>query len=237
MKAMIFAAGEGRRMRPLTLTTPKPLLKAGGCSLLEQQLKKCLAAGIDEFVINVSYLGEQIESALADMALPWRSLEISVEPQPLETGGGLNRALPLLGDEPFVLLNADVWTDYPLANLSAFALPEASLAHLILVPNPGFKSRGDFYLDKSGRVSALPERLQAADGPGWTFSGLSLMRPELISGFSGRREIFPLREALLEAMLAGRVSAEVYRGTWHDIGTPERLAQLRTELQRGEPGE
>ncbi|WP_370981250.1 nucleotidyltransferase family protein [Agaribacterium sp. ZY112] len=226
MKAMIFAAGEGRRMRPLTLEKPKPLLLAGSCSLLEHQLQKLIAAGVSECVINVSYLAEQIETALKQMDLGGITLSLSFEEEPLETGGGLLKALPLLGHEPFLLVNADVWTDYDYSQLLKRSLDEGELAHLVLIPNPPFKETGDFDFTCGERIGPLAASQEA----GWTFSGISLIDPRLISAYSKARSIFPMKEALLEAMHANRVTGSIFKGEWDDIGTPERLLSLQQRL-------
>ncbi len=230
-QAMILAAGEGRRMRPLTLTTPKPLLSVAGRPLIEHQLERLVAAGVERCVINVAYLGEQIQQALGDGSRFGLHIIWSTEPQPLETGGAINRALPLLNDAPFLLINADIWLEYPLHNLLAQA-GSVEDAHLVLVENPDHNCGGDFAVDERGRVSLADKALRAA--PSYTFSGLSLMHPRLIADFPERREIFPLREALAFGIGRGSVTAEVYRGLWMDIGTPQRLEALAWHLGSGE---
>ena len=219
MKAMIFAAGEGRRMRPLTLTTPKPLLQVQGAALIEHHLRHLSCAGFTEVVINVAYLGEQILEYLGDGANYGLNIQYSVEAEPLETGGGIRKALPLLGDGPFVLISADIWCDFPLAELRRVKVAAAG-AHLILVPNPAHKTQGDFELNQQGQVTAY--------GAGLTYSGISVIHPQMIAAYPNARDFFPMVEALKWAMTRGHLSAQVYSGVWVDVGTPERLAELNT---------
>ncbi len=230
MKAMIFAAGEGRRMRPLTLATPKPLLKVGQCSLLEHQMRRLEAAGVREFVINVAYLADQVITALEQMDLHGLHVDVSVEESPLETGGALLRAQPYLGEAPFLLVNSDVWCDVDYGLLLQHQMAEGCLAHLVLVPNPLHNPKGDFVLSADGSVR---EPLEGGDASRYTFSGISVVDPRLISEYPECRERFPLVEALRHAMRAGRVSGEVFFGHWADIGTPERLEHLRERVFEG----
>jgi MurNAc alpha-1-phosphate uridylyltransferase len=208
-------------MRPLTLSRPKPLLQVGGSPLIAHHLRALSGAGFTDVVINVSWLGEQIRAALGDGGAYGMRLRYSDEgPEPLETGGGIFRALPLLGPDPFVVLNGDVWTDYPLARLRA-ALQPGDLAHLVLVPNPTHNPRGDFVLDQGRIIDGASER--------HTFSGLGVYGPGLFDGCSDG--IFKLAPLLRTALRAGRVSGELHTGCWLDIGTPERLADLDTYLR------
>ncbi|QQE83712.1 N-acetylmuramate alpha-1-phosphate uridylyltransferase MurU [Pseudomonas putida] len=214
MKAMILAAGKGERMRPLTLHTPKPLLSLAGQPLIEYHLRALAAAGFTEVVINHAWLGQQIEDHLGDGSRFGLSIRYSPEGEPLETGGGIFQALPLLGDAPFLLVNGDVWTDYPFACLRA---PLQGLAHLVLVDNPGHHGRGDFRL-QGGQV------VDGDDAPGTlTFSGLSVLHPDLFAGCQAGA--FKLAPLLRQAMSAGKVTGEHYRGAWVDVGTQERLAE------------
>lgn len=220
MKAMILAAGLGKRMRPLTDTLPKPLLSVGGKPLLVYHLERLREQGVTEFVINTAWLGEKIEAALGDGSAWGVAIEYSREQEPLETGGGLLQALPLLGGEPFLLVNGDIWTDYPFDRLLSLRLTDDQLGHLVLAPNPRHHQQGDF---------ALHEGLLLQNttlDQGFTFSGISLLRPQLIGEYSERRQTFPLREALAEGIAQNRLSGEVYSGAWWDIGTPERLREL-----------
>ncbi len=221
MKAMILAAGRGERMRPLTLERPKPLLEAGGAPLIVHHLRALAAAGFEEVVINLSWLGESIREALGDGSRYGLRLIYSDEgPEPLETGGGIFRALPLLGAGPFLVLNGDVWTDLDWSALRE-RLGAADLAHLVLVPNPVHNSQGDFVLEHGRVVERDGERL--------TFSGAGVYRAELFDGCSDG--IFKLAPLLRGAARAGRVSGEIYEGRWLDIGTPERLAELDERLR------
>jgi MurNAc alpha-1-phosphate uridylyltransferase len=211
---MILAAGRGERMRPLTATTPKPLLRVCGEPLIERSIRACALAGITRVVINVSWLGHQIREHLGDGARFGVAIAYSEElPSPLEAAGGLVRALPLLGEGPFAVLNADVYTDYPLARLTLAADHDA---HLVLVPNPPQHRAGDFGYRDGRALAAAPER--------FTFAGLAIYRTALFAGYAdGVRALKPL---LVQAMEAGRCGAEVYEGIWEDVGTPERLAAL-----------
>ncbi|MDH1629088.1 N-acetylmuramate alpha-1-phosphate uridylyltransferase MurU [Pseudomonas mosselii] len=215
MKAMILAAGKGERMRPLTLHTPKPLVPAAGKPLIEYHLEALARAGIREVVINHAWLGQQVEDHLGDGSRFGLRIRYSPEGEPLETGGGIFKALPLLGDAPFLLVNGDVWTDYDFAGLNA---PLQGLAHLVLVDNPGHHGRGDFRL-VDGQVS------DGDDAAGTlTFSGISVLDPALFEGC--QPGAFKLAPLLRKAMAEGRVSGEHYRGHWIDVGTLERLADV-----------
>jgi MurNAc alpha-1-phosphate uridylyltransferase len=220
MKVMLLAAGRGERMRPLTDACPKPLLTVAGKPLIVWHLERLAAAGFRDVVINLSWLGEQIATALGDGAAHKVSITYSREPWPaLETGGGLLQALPLLGSEPFVLVNGDVFTDVDFAGLR---IAPRDLAQLVLVPNPAHNPRGDFDLAANGRITDQPgERL--------TYSGVAVLHPELFAGARPGR--FPLLPWLLKAREAGRLGGQRHDGRWLDIGTPERLAQLDAELR------
>lgn len=218
---MILAAGRGERMRPLTEKLPKPLLEVGGHRLIEYHLASLVDLGVREVVINLSWHGGRIREALGDGASRGVSIRYSEEgPEPLGTGGGIAAALPLLGAEPFLVLNGDVWTDFSLRSLMA---PADSLAHLVLVDNPGHHPGGDFALAAGGRVTAGGEKL--------TFSGLSVLNPALFTGVvPGFLALKPLLDA---ALAAGRLTGQRHGGTWRDVGTPERLAALDAELRLG----
>jgi MurNAc alpha-1-phosphate uridylyltransferase len=218
---MILAAGRGERMRPLTLVRPKPLLEAGGAPLIVHHLHALAAAGFVDVVVNLSWLGGQIREALGDGSRYGVRLHYSEEgPEPLETGGGIFRALPLLGAGPFLVLNGDVWADVDWSSLRERLAPH-DLAHLVLVPNPAHNPNGDFVLERGRIVESAGERL--------TFSGVGIYRAELFAGC--RDGIFKLAPLLRAAARDGRVSGEVHAGTWLDIGTPERLAQLDERLR------
>ncbi len=212
MKAMVLAAGRGERLRPLTDRIPKPLLEVGGRALIEHHLYALAGAGFRDVVINHAHLGEQIEARLGTGTRYGLHITYSAEGEALETGGGILRALPLLGDEPFLVINGDVWTDFPLASLRELT---PAVGHLVLVPNPEHHPRGDFSL-VAGRVgNGETERL--------TYAGIGVLHPALLAGASEQR--FPLAPLLRDAAHRGELSGECYTGQWIDVGTPERLAE------------
>jgi MurNAc alpha-1-phosphate uridylyltransferase len=220
---MILAAGRGVRMRPLTDTTPKSLLAAGGKALIAWQLEKLARAGFAEVVINHAHLGHLIEAALGDGSRFGLCIRYSAESVALETAGGIAQALPMLGAEPFLAINADVYSDYDFSALAALPLHDR-LAHLVLVDNPPQHPRGDFALE-AGRVRE--------DGkPMLTFSGIGVYAPRLFGGIPAGAKV-PLAPLLRKAIAAERVSGEHYRGRWHDIGTVERLQALDQALRGG----
>ncbi len=218
MKAMLLAAGRGERMRPLTDTLPKPLVQVGGRALIAWHLAALAGAGIREVVINLSWLGGQLRAALGDGRDFGVRIRWSDEgPVALETGGGIFHALPLLGPEPFLVVNADIWTDIDFGRLH---LPAGKLAHLVLSPNPVHHPRGDFGLDGDRVVNRESMRL--------TYSGVGVYSPGFFAGCSPGR--FPLLPLLNRAIAAGQASGEVHRGQWCDVGTAERLANLSARL-------
>jgi len=214
-RAMIFAAGRGERMRPLSDDTPKPLLRVGGKMLIEHHLEKLAAAGVEDVVINTAHLAEQFPAALGDGARWGVRIRYSYEgPAPLETGGSVRHALPLLGTEPFIGVAADVVSDYDYA---ALAIEPGALAHLVMVPNPSFNARGDFWLDGTRlNETGIGERL--------TFSSIAVYRPELVAAETAER--FKLLPIYQSAIRAGNLSGERYSGFWMNIGTPEQLQEL-----------
>jgi len=221
VRAMILAAGRGERMRPLTFERPKPLLEAGGAPLIVHHLRALAVAGFEDVVINLSWLGTMIREALGDGSKYGIRLYYSDEgPEPLETGGGIFHALPLLGAGPFLVLNGDVWTDLDWSVLR-YRLGATDLAHLVLVPNPSHNVGGDFVLEHG--------RIVENDGERLTFSGAGVYRAELFDGC--RDGIFKLAPLLRQAARAGRVSGEIHEGGWLDIGTPGRLAELDRRLR------
>jgi len=236
MKALIFAAGLGERMRPLTDTTPKPLLQVGGKRLIEWHLEKLAACGIEDVVINTSWLASQFPEALGDGSRWGLRIRYSYEgTTPLETGGGMLHALPLLGDEPisneaFLLVNGDVWTDLDFVTLPRE--PEG-LAHLVMVDCPPQATQGDFALDADGHVrSDGAQRL--------TYAGIGVYRPQLLDGWREHsRDVgaddnpprFRLAPILRAYMADGRIHGQHHRSRWTDVGTPERLARLGAELR------
>jgi MurNAc alpha-1-phosphate uridylyltransferase len=286
LKAMILAAGRGERMRPLTDSTPKPLLLVGGRPLIEYHLQRLAQAGVNEVVINTAYLGDQIQARLGDVFnvsdsdfnMPTiRSVDYptadhisayaidtskpdqnkanclsilySSEPEPLETAGAILHALPLLGEAPFLLINGDVWTDYPfeslLSHYSAIGTARHSqhLAHVVLVDNPEHNVTGDFsmvadngedtFTEGSNQVwvnAYLSEKHDNAKAH--TFSGISVINPKLVTAYPDKREKFPLAEILHFGVSRQQISAEIYTGQWRDIGTIERLQALDDDLNR-----
>ena len=222
MKAMILAAGKGERMRPLTLTTPKPLVRAGGVPLIEYHLRSLAAAGFTEIVINHAWLGQQIEDYLGDGSRYGVSIQYSPEGEPLETGGGIYRALPLLGDEAFVVVNGDIWTDY---DFSVLHQPIVGLAHLVLATNPAHHPSGDFQLIDGKVRDGQP----ATDT--LTYSGIAVLHAQLFEGCSAGA--FKLAPLLRAAMANGQVSGERLNGLWVDVGTHERLAEVEALIEAG----
>lgn len=218
MKAMLLAAGKGERMRPLTLQRPKPLLEVHGKPLIIWHIERLLAIGVREFVINVSWLGEQIMNHCGDGSQWSSTITYSEEQAPLETAGGIIRALEHLGTTPFLVINADIWTDYPLQSLRNKTLPPAG-AHLVLVDNPPHNRDGDFSL-RGDMVILKHDRA-------FTFSGIGLYHPAFFASFpEGKR---PLRPLLESAIREHRLFGEHYAGIWTDVGTPERLAALNEQ--------
>ncbi len=231
MKALIFAAGLGERMRPLTNTTPKPLLRVGGKPLIEWHLEKLAALGIGEVVVNTSWLAEQFPQALGDGARWSLRIHYLYEGDtPLETGGGMWNALALLGEAPFLLVNGDVWTDFDFAGLPR---EPRGLAHLVMVDRPPQATHGDFALDADGCVRADGEHKL-------TYAGIGVYRPQLLDGWrdvipaallANGKPKFPLAPILRAHMADGAITGEHHRGRWTDVGTPERLQRLDAELR------
>ncbi len=223
MRVMILAAGRGERMRPLTDVTPKPLLPVAGKTLIVHLIERLVHAGLRDLVVNHAHLGHQFEDYLGDGGRFGARIVYSPEPEGgLETGGGIHQALSLLDSDPFIVVNGDIWTDFPFERL-----PQAfeGLAHLVLVDNPPHHARGDFRLD-AGRVLSDGE-------PRLTFSGIGVYRRTLFGHCQPGR--FPLAPLLRAAMEQGQVSGEYYGGRWRDVGTPERLAALDRELTMAQP--
>ncbi len=222
MKAMILAAGRGERMRPLTDTTPKPLLKVAGKCLIEYHLEKLQRAGIKQVVINVAWLGQQIIDTLGHGERYGLNIQYSNEGEhALETAGGIFNALPLLGNTPFLVVNGDVWTDYAFSDIPA--LHEDDLAHLVLVNNPAHHPEGDFYLSQGRLVNSAEDK--------FTFSGIGVYHPDFFS--SCKRGKFPLAPLIRQFIDEEKISGELYQGEWQDIGTPQRLQELDALIQAG----
>lgn len=219
MRAMILAAGRGERLRPLTDTTPKPLLEAGGRPLIEHTLERLAAAGFREIVVNQGHLGEQLPEALGGGGRWGVRIHWSKEPpEALETGGGIVNALPLLGHGPFAVVNGDVWADYDFSRLRAV---KCDHAHLVLIPNPTHNPGGDFALEGA--------RVRNEGEPKHTFSGIAVYHPRLFDGCEPGR--FPVVPILRRAIDRHTVTGEIHRGEWLDIGSPERLDSLRKSLR------
>lgn len=218
MKCMILAAGLGTRMRPLTDKTPKPLLKVGGIPLILWHIERLAHDGFTDIVINIAHLGYLIPEALGDGSEWGVNITYSDEQEEgaLESAGGIVKALPLLGDEPFLVINGDIWTDYDFQDHRKLA--DGILAHLVLVPNPEHNTEGDFALEDN----------KVVDAKQYTFSGIGYYSPKLFEGVPyGKSALAPLLRA---AMKEGKVTGELYEGEWLDIGTPERLELLNAEL-------
>ncbi len=214
--AMILAAGRGERLRPITDTTPKPLLRVRGQPLIERHVRSLARAGIDRIVINLAWLGSQIREYLGDGVRFGVNIIYSEEqPRALETAGGIFRALPHLAPGPFLVVNADIYTDFPFQSLT---LGSDQDAHLVLVPNPPQHPRGDFGMERGVALAAAATQ--------YTFSGIAVYRPGFFTGCSDG--MFPLKPLLVRAMAANRCSAQLFTGLWEDVGTLERLRVLNS---------
>jgi MurNAc alpha-1-phosphate uridylyltransferase len=213
---MILAAGRGERLRPLTDTTPKSLIEVGGQSMLERHLEHICEAGIKDVVINLGWLGQQIVDRVGSGSEYGLNILYSDERDAvLETGGGIYKALALLGDEPFLVLNADIFTDMPVPQI---ALSDNAMGHLVLVPTPDYRDVGDFDLDA--------DLIRNGDSPQFTFGGVAVYRPEFFDGCEpGRFSIVPMMRVAADA---GQLQGSLYAGLWADVGTPERLATINT---------
>jgi MurNAc alpha-1-phosphate uridylyltransferase len=227
MRAMILAAGLGKRMLPLTADCPKPLLKIGEKSLIEHQIGRLAAAGVKHVVINHFHLGAQLEEALGDGGRFGVSIDYSREAILLDTAGGIIKSLPKLKEDCFIVVNADIWTEFDFARLQEID-GRSCLAHLVLVENREHNPQGDFFIDGQGRVhedrSSADRRL--------TFSGISVMHRRLFAGYPIQpRSVVPL---LRDAMEEDKVSGELFEGVWVDVGTPERLKQVNNMVRAAE---
>jgi MurNAc alpha-1-phosphate uridylyltransferase len=221
MKTIILAAGRGERMQPLTDTTPKPLLKAGKKRLIEYTIDALVQAGLRDIVINHAHLGEQFPATLGDGKRYGARIQYSDEHQGrLETAGGIINALPLLGDTPFLVVNGDIWTDYPFAQLANKTLTETQRCHLVLVTNPQHNPNGDFSLS-SGLLSDTGSEK-------YTYSGVGLYHPALFANLPAQS--MPLKPILMKAIELKQAYGEIYQGQWSDIGTVARLSALSKQL-------
>jgi MurNAc alpha-1-phosphate uridylyltransferase len=222
LKVMLLAAGIGERMRPLTDRTPKPMLKVQGIPLLEHHIRRLVDAGFTDLVINVSHLAQQIVDYFSDGSRWGANIMWSHEDRPLETAGGIINALPLLGEGPFMVVNGDIWTDYPFAKLNDVVPQSNEGAHLVMVGNPPQHPQGDFVLGPGGKLtSRLPHE------SGLTYAGLAVYTRGFLSGVAAG--VLPLRPLLDRAIERQCLYGEYYPGEWVDVGTPERLSQLNTE--------
>ncbi len=225
MRAMLFAAGLGKRMQPLTADRPKPLLKVGAKALIEHQIERLVAAGVTGIVINHFYLGAMIEDLLGDGSRYGVEIQYSREAIRLDTAGGIIKSLPKLRDDSFMVVNADVWTDFDFSSLRPVD-GEDCLGHLVLVPNAEHHPHGDFSIDRKGRVHG-----DEGSGERLTFSGISVLHRNLFSGLPIQpRSMIPL---LREAMTRNQVSGELFEGLWIDVGTPERLQEVNRLVESG----
>ena len=215
MKVMILAAGQGQRMLPLTENLPKPLLAVGGKTLLDHRIEALRCAGFTEFVLNLHYLGDQIRAHLGDGSQLGIEIQYSDEDELLETAGGIHKALPLLGDQPFAVVSADTFTDYDFQMLRNMRLDRR--AHLVMVDNPEHHPEGDYAIDEEGLLSLAGTKL--------TYAGMGLFSPEFFSSLQPGRRM--LRELFDRSVNLSEISAEYYSGFWRDVGTPERLYALR----------
>jgi MurNAc alpha-1-phosphate uridylyltransferase len=206
-------------MRPLTDHTPKPLLRVAGTPLIEHHILRLAATGIHELVINVSHLGQQVMDYCEDGSRWGVSITYSPEEAPLETAGGIVNALPLLGDAPFLVVNGDIWIDYPFERLAKDALRPEESAHLVMVGNPPQHPAGDFHLDEDGWIQVL-----TPGDVGWTYAGVGVYAPAFFAGTPSNK--IPLRPLLDAAIGRGRLGGQVHTGQWQDVGTPERLQEL-----------
>ncbi len=219
MKAMVLAAGFGNRLRPLTDHTPKPLVSVGGKPLIVHHLEKLATAGFTEVVINLGHLGHKIEETLGNGSEWGLSIAYSDEgPVPLETGGGLTKALPLLGPDPFLVVNGDVWCELDFSSIPK-SLPINDLAMLFLVPKPNWRERGDF--------SLLDNRVVDLENPEYLYAGIALYHPRILEG--AKVEKFSIVPRLKHAIHNGLVGGQLLTGKWDDVGTPERLSALQAE--------
>jgi MurNAc alpha-1-phosphate uridylyltransferase len=220
MKAMILAAGRGSRLRPLTDTCPKPLIKVAGKSLIEYHLENLHDAGITDIVINLRHLGQQIQDYVGNGQSWGVNVAYSFESLELEVGGGIFQALSLLGEDPFIIVNGDIWTDYPIASLPHY--PNA-FAYLVLVDNPAHNLRGDYSLNQAGYLSREPVSQT------YTYSGISVLHPNLFLGCE-KDTAFRLAPLLDKAALTHKLMGEYYGGEWTDVGTIDRLITLEKKL-------
>jgi len=222
MKAMILAAGLGKRLKPITDTTPKPLVEAGGKALIEYTILRLKNAGIQDIVLNVCPHKEKIKAYLQDGEKWGVRLHYSDEATPLETGGGIVKALPLLGPDPFLLVSGDIYVEYDFSQLKS-KLSNNNLIHLVMVPNPHFKPQGDYELNEGCLVIAPTSR--------YNYGGFGVLHPDLFK--TSQIEAFPVASLFKKAILDEQATGEVFTGTWHNIGTIDDLNTLKAALNNG----
>ena len=222
MKALLFAAGLGTRLRPLTEHTPKPLLPVGGKPMLQWHIERLVAAGVSDLIINSAWLAEQIDQFVGDGRRFGVPVTVSHEPGgPYDTGGAIRHCRSQLGNDPFLVVAGDIWTTFPFADLTTLQL-NGALGCLVMVNNPAQHPTGDFRLHEDGRLTRL-------EGGNWfTYSGIALLSPAVVDGCD--EQVFPLREPLRAAASAGRLRGLVWQGEWEDVGTVERYNALNKRL-------
>lgn len=234
MKAFLLAAGKGTRLLPLTATTPKPLISVAGEPLIVRQIEQLKLAGVTEFIINTHWLADRLHDFLGDGSKFDVQISWSHEEQLLETGGGIQKALPLIGQGPFLLISADIWTDFDYREFIASPLPESEVARLALVDNPDHNPRGDFVLSSellADREFAAVQMPVSEKPKALTYSGIALIDPEWVATWKFGDNAFPLREPLFDAIERGKISGYHYSGVWTDVGNLERLQAIRDKLE------
>ena len=228
MKAFLLAAGFGKRLLPLTETTPKALIEVAGVSLIERHIKRLKLAGIDELIVNTHWLAERLHQALGDGSKLGVQIRWSHEENILETGGGIKKALPLLGGSPFILVSADIWTDFDFSELVSRPLESQRVARLVLVDNPEHNPMGDFGLQEvsSGAAIAMP----CEGSRTYTYSGIAMLDPAWVESWEYGTSAYPLRDPLIKAIGNSQISGLMHPGIWSDVGSPERLQAIRERV-------
>lgn len=233
MKAFLLAAGKGRRLLPLTETTPKPLIEVAGEPLIVRQIEQLKLSGISEFVINTHWLADRLQNYLGDGSKFDVEIIWSHEEELLETGGGIQKALPAIGNEPFVLVSADIWTDFNYSEFLVQPLPSNEVARLVLVDNPDHHSGGDFLLETESKESKFGlVRIPLGQGMDtFTYSGIAVIRPDWVRSWKIGQSAFPLREPLFQAIEKDQISGYHFKGVWTDVGSLDRLQAIRNKLE------
>lgn len=234
MKAFLLAAGKGKRLLPLTQTTPKPLIEVAGQPLILRHIEQLRAVGVTEFIINTHWLAEKLQDFLGDGSDFGVQILWSHEDELLETGGGIQKALPLIGHQPFLLVSADIWTDFDYQPFLSEPLPDSEVARLVLVDNPDHNPSGDFLLDAkpvAGRYFASVAMPTKESSETLTYSGIAIIDPAWVATWKFEGSAFPLREPLFQAIASEQISGYHYEGVWSDIGNLERLHAIRDKLE------